>query len=107
VSRPNDVHSQVNWRSIRAKTLARRGEHQAAERLVREAVAFAEESDFLVAHADAVSDLADVLELQDRREEAIDALRKALGLHERKGNGIAANRVRARIEELTTPYVRL
>ena len=27
VSRPNDVHSQISWRSIRAKTLARKGEH--------------------------------------------------------------------------------
>ena len=28
VSRPNDVHSQISWRSIRAKTLARKGEHR-------------------------------------------------------------------------------
>jgi len=100
VSRANDVHSQISWRSIRSKTLAQRGEHQAAERLAREAVAFAEESDFLVAHADAITDLADVLELQDRRDEAIDALQEALELHERKGNGLAAIRVRARIDQL-------
>ena len=75
-SRPNDVHSQIIWRSIRAKTLARKGEHQAAEQLAREAVAFAEKSDFLLAHADALTDLAEVLELQ--------------GKHERGGRGTSA-----------------
>ncbi len=47
-ARPNDVESQIHWRSTRAKVLARRGELDAAEQLVREAVAFGEESDFLV-----------------------------------------------------------
>ena len=34
-SRPNDVHSQILWRSMRAKALAQRGELQAAEQLAR------------------------------------------------------------------------
>ena len=46
-SRPNDVHSQILWRSIRAKALARRSEIDDALRLAFEAVALAQESDFL------------------------------------------------------------
>jgi tetratricopeptide (TPR) repeat protein len=99
-SRPNDVHSQISWRAIRAKTLARRGEHQTAEQLAREAVAYAEKSDFLMAHADAMTDLAEVLELQSQRDGATEALQKALDLHEQKGNVLAADRTSARLAEL-------
>ena len=99
-SRSNDVHSQISWRSVRAKILARRGGHEAAEELAREAVAFAEESDFLLAHAEAMSDLAEVLELQGKHEPAAEAIRKALDLHERKGNALAADRMRSRLTEL-------
>ena len=101
VSRPNDVHSQISWRSIRAKTLARKGEHPAAEKLAREAVAFAERSDFLLAHADALTDLAEVLELQGKHEQAAEAIRKALDLHERKGNTLATDRMRNRLTQLS------
>ncbi len=62
-SRPNDVHSQVTWRSIRAKLLARRGEHEAAADLCDEALSIASSSDFLVAHADALADRAEVARL--------------------------------------------
>ena len=61
--RPNDIHSHVLWRSTRAKVLARRGALAEAEALAREAVELAESSDFLIAHADALMDLAEVLEL--------------------------------------------
>ena len=55
--RPNDVHSHILWRSIRAKVLARGGRFEEAEQLAREAVALAETSDFLPAHAGATEDL--------------------------------------------------
>jgi tetratricopeptide (TPR) repeat protein len=61
--RPNDIHSHVLWRSTRAKVLARRGALAEAEALAREAVELAESSDFHIAHADALMDLAEVLEL--------------------------------------------
>ncbi len=62
-SRPNDVHSQVLWRSIRAKVRAQRGEFEEAERLSSEAVEYGVASDFLHAYADALCDRAEVLEL--------------------------------------------
>jgi len=99
-SRSNDIHSHILWRSTRAKVLARRGDVAAAETLAREAVAFASGSDFLVAHADALADLAEVLEVAGRRDEGVRALRSAIDLHERKGNVLAVGQARRRLDEL-------
>ena len=66
-SRPNDIHSHIVWRGIRAKVLARRGDTDAAESLAREGVAFASHSDFLHSHAEALMDLAEVLTWPDVR----------------------------------------
>ena len=46
-------------------------------------------------------DLAEVLELQSKREQATEALQKALDLHERKGNVLVAGRTCARLAELS------
>jgi tetratricopeptide (TPR) repeat protein len=99
-SRPNDIHGQITWRSTRAKVLAQRGELQAAEELVREAIEFAERSDFLNSHAHALADLAEVLEIAGRGPEAADALREAIALYEQKENALAATTARERLLEL-------
>ena len=90
---------QMLWRQARGKVLARRGELEEGERLAREAVALAAETDMLNAHADALIDLAEVLALagQDARAE----LEQALALYERKGNLVMAERTRSRLAELT------
>jgi predicted ATPase/DNA-binding SARP family transcriptional activator len=98
-SRPNDVQSQVLWRSIRAKALARRGELEAAELLALESIAFAERSDFLTAHADALIDLAEVLELSERPSDAVHSIEKAIRVYELKGNAFAASHARSRLLE--------
>ncbi len=102
-SRANDVHSQILWRAIRAKVLARRGHFDEAERLARESVALAESSDFLIAHADAVADLAEVLELAGRIDEAARALEDAIKQYELKGNSLAAATCRDRLHALRSP----
>ena len=99
-SRTNDVHSQILWRAIRAKVYARRGRFDEAERLARESVALAESSDFLIAHADAVADLAEVLELAGRMDEAARALEDAIEQYELKGNSLAAATCRERLDAL-------
>jgi tetratricopeptide (TPR) repeat protein len=99
-SRPNDVHSHIVWRGTRAKVLARRGDLAAAEALARQAVAFAEESDFLHSHAGALTDLAEVLRLAGRPAEAVEAVDEAIRLHEQKGNVLAVAKERAFLEEL-------
>jgi predicted ATPase/class 3 adenylate cyclase len=81
-----DVLSQVLWRSARAKVLARRGEVEAAEAAAREAVAIADRTDLLNTQADALLDLAEVLALAGRTDEARAAVADAAGRFERKGN---------------------
>jgi class 3 adenylate cyclase/tetratricopeptide (TPR) repeat protein len=93
---PNDVASQILWRSTRARALAHRGEHEAADVLAREAVRFAAESDFLNSHADALMDLAEVQQLAGRIDESVESFDRALLLYERKGNVVSAERARRR-----------
>jgi DNA-binding SARP family transcriptional activator/tetratricopeptide (TPR) repeat protein len=104
-ARPNDVHSHIVWRSTRAKVLARRGDLVAAEALAREAIAFAEKSDFLHSRGDALADLAEVLRLADRPDEAAEALERAIEPYEQKGNVLAVARTRALLDELRASAV--
>ena len=88
------------WRHVRAKVLARRGEHAEAERLAREAVVICEATDVLGAQGDVYADLAEVLSLAGRPKDAAGALRQALGCYERKGNLVSTQRTRTRLAEL-------
>jgi tetratricopeptide (TPR) repeat protein len=89
-SGPNDIYSQILWRSTRAKALARRGAFETARELAQEAVALGEASDFLLAHADALADLAEVLALEGRADDAEPVLEAAIRRYEDKGNVLAA-----------------
>jgi DNA-binding SARP family transcriptional activator len=97
-ARPNDVHVQTISRTTRAKVLACRGELGVAEELAREGVAFVEASDFLPVHGDALMDLAQVLRLVGRADEARATLERAVEIYEEKGNVVAAARARAMLE---------
>ena len=99
-SRPNDVHSHIVWRGTRAKVLARRGDYEEAEKLAREAVEYAEASDFLHSHANALTDLGEVLALANRPEESASAIEAAIRLHEAKGNALAVANTRTLLIDL-------
>jgi tetratricopeptide (TPR) repeat protein len=92
---------QMLWRQVLGKVLARRGELEEGERLAREAVALAAETDMLNAHADTLLDLAEVLTLAGQHARA--ELEQALALYERKGNLVMAERAKSRLAELTAP----
>jgi len=96
----DDLLTQHLWRRVRAKVLARRGEHAEAERLAREAVAISEETDQLVVQGDVYADLAEVLSLAGRPQEAADALGQALECYERKGNVVSTQRAQGRLAQL-------
>jgi tetratricopeptide (TPR) repeat protein len=96
----DDVLTQMLWRQVRAKVLARSGEHAEAERLAREAVAIGEGTDMLDVQGDGYADLAEVLSLAGRPQEATQALEQARARYEPKGNLVMARRVRARLAEL-------
>ena len=91
-SRPNDVHSQILWRSTRAKVLASKGDFEAAEELARASIAFAAQSDFYPAHADALMDLAHVLELRGDRQAAALSIQEAIHFYTLKGNLVQLER---------------
>jgi class 3 adenylate cyclase/tetratricopeptide (TPR) repeat protein len=93
----------MSWRQVRAKVLARRGEHAEAERLAREAVAMGEGTDQLNAQGDANADLAEVLLLCGQDDDAVAGLETAVERYERKGNIVSAQRARARLGELRDP----
>jgi tetratricopeptide (TPR) repeat protein len=96
----DDAFTQMLWRQVRAKVLARRGEHAEAERLARDALAIAEETDMLNAQGDVYTDLAEVLLLAGRPQEAGAAFEQALERFERKGNRVSAQRAQRRLAEL-------
>jgi class 3 adenylate cyclase/tetratricopeptide (TPR) repeat protein len=99
----DDADKEMLWRRVRAKVLARRGKHADGERLALEAVAICEETDRLDAQGDAYADLAEVLLLAGRAEEAAVTLAQAIERYERKGNIVSAQRARTRLAELRDP----
>ena len=88
------------WRQVRAKVLARRGEHAEAERLAREAVTISEKTGFLDGQGDAYADLGEVLLLGGKLDEAAAALEQAHERYARKGNVVSAQRAQARLADL-------
>ncbi len=99
----DDVLNEMHWRQVKAKVLARRGEHAEAERLAREAVAMGDVTESLNGQGDANADLGEVLLLAGERDQAVAALETAVEHYERKGNLVSAQRVRARLAELRDP----
>jgi tetratricopeptide (TPR) repeat protein len=93
----DDSDAQISFLRARARLASLEGDPVEAEALARRAVERAAGGDDLNAHADALVDLADVLELGGRQDEAAVARREALGLYERKGNLVSAERVRRRL----------
>jgi class 3 adenylate cyclase/tetratricopeptide (TPR) repeat protein len=95
----DDVDAQVGWRRARGKLLAQQGELEEGERLAREATTLAANTDYLDLRAQALADLAEVLRLAGRSTEAAATLHEAVRLHERKGNVVGAETLRALLSE--------
>src|SRR5207253_4622213 len=96
----DDLLAQVQWRTARAKPLARAGRRAEAETLARDALELVRTTDFPAARGDAAVDLAEVLSLGGRGAEATEYLQEALALYEQKGCRVAAARARARLAEV-------
>jgi tetratricopeptide (TPR) repeat protein len=97
----DDFSTQIVWRGVRARLIAKGGATADAERLAREAVALAEQTDRLNHHGGALVDLAAVFRSAGQVSDEVDALEAALELFERKCNVVAAEKVRARLGEIT------
>jgi DNA-binding SARP family transcriptional activator/tetratricopeptide (TPR) repeat protein len=97
---PEDLASQIGWRSARARVLAQRGEAEKAEDLARAAVDIARRTDFLNMHAGTLLALADVLAIGGRAAQAIPIIEEARVLYDRKGNLVMAEKARTLLAEL-------
>ena len=80
-----------------------RGEHEEAERLAREAVAISSRTDAPIWHGDALYDLAEVLQLAGRTDEAAAAFEQAFEQYERKRALPLVEQTRARLDLRAAP----
>jgi class 3 adenylate cyclase/tetratricopeptide (TPR) repeat protein len=76
------------------------GDLDRAERLARRAVSAAETTDYLDSRGESLVDLAEVLSLSGRSDEARGALEEAVMLFDRKGNVISARKAMQRMATL-------
>jgi ATP/maltotriose-dependent transcriptional regulator MalT len=90
----DDTESQALWRMVRAPLLARAGDLAQAEALARGALALVRQTESPMLQADALAELAEVLRLASRGDEARATLDEAIALYEAKGNRVAARRAR-------------
>ena len=95
----DDIATQMEWRSVRARVLASRGDRAQAEAVAREAVALGRPTDYLEFYAHALLALAEAL--ADRPDEAVTCLEEAIRLYERKESAVGVERTRARLRQLT------
>ena len=91
----DDAATQMLARGLLAKVAARRGDAVAAEQLAREGTVISEQTEQLTCSADAYADLAEVLRLIGKEDEAQAANDEALERYERKGHVVGARRARA------------
>jgi len=90
---PEDIDAQSGWRRVRAKALARNGQLDEAVALARDSVAIADQTEYFDVLVQSVGALGEVL-LLATSDEAGPVLRRALEMHEQKGNLVEAERVR-------------
>src|SRR5215216_6150464 len=97
---PDDLGTQITWRTVRARILTATGRLEDAEADARQAVSLAEGTDWSAHHAAAYVALGGVLSERGRPQEAELAIRTALALDEGKGNIVAADEARALLSGL-------
>jgi class 3 adenylate cyclase/tetratricopeptide (TPR) repeat protein len=101
-SSADDLDSQPRWRGARARVLSRRGDHDQALELVHEALSLLEPTDFVGQHGYVCDVHGEVLAASGRLDEAAEAIRRAIALHEQKGNVVSAARSRAVLSRLAS-----
>jgi tetratricopeptide (TPR) repeat protein len=102
ISAADDVDLQAEWRRIRAPIIARAGNLTLAEELARAAVQMARRSEAPGLQADALTELASVLGIAGRTNEARSTAEEAIALYRAKGNVVLERRVREWVNGLPT-----
>ncbi len=93
---------EAEWRSTRAKILARRGEFELAERLAREAEEITSQRDSGRERGEALAAKGEVLWLAGQSEEAAAVIRGALALYDAAGARALSRQARALLEKVST-----
>jgi DNA-binding SARP family transcriptional activator len=101
LAEPSDLSSHILWRGVRARILAADGRLDEAEGLARDAVELAAQTDLLNFRADALVDLAAVLDAAGRAADAATVVEEAIRLYEQKGNAVAAESAKAKLDALS------
>ncbi len=83
---PDDVDAQILWRTVRAKLLRRAGRPDQALPFAEEAIAYAEQTDWLNGLADALALAASVHDQTGSPAKANELRARALALYQQKGN---------------------
>ena len=91
----DDIDSLALWRAIRAPIIARAGNLAEAESLARSAVELSQQSDAPQMQADTLSELAAVLILAGRVDEARQTIDTAIATYQAKGDVVSAARATA------------
>ncbi len=100
IAAADDVATQYLWRTVRAKLIARRGQHAEAEALANDAIRIIEAAQDPDSQGYAYLDLSDVLRFAGRFAEAVAAAETAVERFEVKGNVSSAARARAAADAL-------
>jgi class 3 adenylate cyclase/tetratricopeptide (TPR) repeat protein len=98
----DDTISQVQWRGVRAKVLARRGDADIAITVAHEGAEIARSTGMWDLRADSLRDLGEVYRLIGHLDDAITTFRESLDVVEEKGAVPLIERDRARLRELET-----
>jgi predicted ATPase/class 3 adenylate cyclase len=97
----DDIDAQTQWRTTRAKLLARRGQFPAARRLADEAMALVSPTSWALNQAEALMATAEVNRLAGARDQAEASLRAALRIYEDRHAPPLAEQARAALASLT------
>jgi len=96
----DDVYSQVLWRMVEAKSLARSGQADEGVAFAREALGMLDRSVDIELKADSLLDFADVLILAGRENEQGPHIREALALYAEKGDVVLSAAAADRLTSL-------
>jgi tetratricopeptide (TPR) repeat protein len=97
----DDFEPRSRQRLVRARVLARRGDFERADELLREAMEIIEPTDYVILQLDLAFARAEVDRLAGRPEAERVVLEAALSVAELKQNLVAVDRMRARLAEIS------
>jgi ATP/maltotriose-dependent transcriptional regulator MalT len=103
IASPDDFEPHLRQASVRARVLARRGDHDAAAESIQAAAAVGDKTDYLSLRQYVAISRAEVERLAGRPDGERAALDKALRLAEAKEDVLTAGRVRELLGRLNEP----